>query len=90
MKRRTVFAIVGWGVFALSLLSFIAYIVWQLKTGNLGGGYRTYKYQPMTYLGAAATLGIAALVGLVGLYYRLKRAYEDWRIARFQRRRAAR
>lgn len=78
MKGRTILAIVGCGLIGLGVLTFILHALLQLSTGD-EWGYRNYKGQPMTYLGALATLGIGALVGVVGLYYRVKRMIQSRR-----------
>jgi hypothetical protein len=76
MKARTAFAIVGWGLLGLAILGFFLRALFHVKTGT-DSGYRTYNFQPMTYLGALSMLGMAALVGLIGLYYRVKRFLEQ-------------
>lgn len=72
MKGRTIFGVVGWGLIGLMVLGFVLHAFMHIKTGG-DGGYRNYKNQPMTYLGALASLGVVALVGVVAMYYRLKR-----------------
>jgi hypothetical protein len=72
MKRKIVFGIIGGFLIALAFISFILHALLQIKTGN-EWAYHNYRYQWTTYLGALATLGIAALIGLVGLYHRVKR-----------------
>jgi len=78
MKGRTVVGIIGWGVLGLMLLSFVLRALWQVESGQ-DIGYSNYKNQPMTYLGALASLAIAALVGVIGLYYRIKKVIESRR-----------
>ena len=72
MKRKTVIGIIGWLLTALAVVSLLLSALYKVKTGT-DWGYLTYKYQPMTYLGALATFGLLALVLIVGLYYRAKR-----------------
>jgi hypothetical protein len=79
MKRKTAFAVVGFALFGLGIASFIAHVLWQIKSGHGGDTYYNFKHQPMTYWGALGTMAIMALVGLVGLFYRAKRAFEDRR-----------
>ncbi len=55
----------------MMLVGFVLHALMQIGAGD--PGYRTVKHQPMTYLGALATLGIVCLIGIVGLYYRAKR-----------------
>jgi len=76
MRGRTVFAIVGWGLLAVALVGFVLRGSFLWETGG-DLGYRNYKHQPMTYLGTFATLGIAGLIGVVGLYYRVKRRLQQ-------------
>jgi hypothetical protein len=76
MARSTAFRVIGWGVFGLACLSFVLHVLWMIKSGHGGDTYYTYKFQPMTYWGAAAVLTMVALVGLVGIYYWLKRVVE--------------
>ena len=70
MKRKTVFAIIGGALIAMGVVGFVLHALLQIEAGELG--YRNYKNQPMTYLGALATLGVAVVVGIIGLYYRVK------------------
>jgi hypothetical protein len=81
MKRRTVLGIIGWGLLGLVVLSFVLRALWQVQSGQ-DIGYYNYKNQPMTYLGALASLALAALVGLIALYYRVKKAIEKRRDGR--------
>jgi uncharacterized BrkB/YihY/UPF0761 family membrane protein len=78
MKKRTMFAIVGYVLVGLSILTFVLHALLQIKTGS-DWGYRNSKNQPMTYLGALATLGVMAIVGIVMLYYRLKSVVRERR-----------
>lgn len=80
MNRKAVFGIIGWSLIALTAVGFVVRALLQIETGHWA--YRNYKYQWMTYLGTLATLGIAAGVGLIGLYYRVKRLLQEKRRAR--------
>lgn len=71
MKGKTIFAIIGCGLLGLAVLAFVLRAVFLVSAGD-DVGYSNYKGQPMTYMGALATLGIAALIGVIGLYYRVK------------------
>lgn len=71
MKGRTVFAIVGWGMLGLTVLSFLLHALLQVKTGN-DTGYFNSKHQPLTYLGALAYFGVLGIVGFVMLFYWLR------------------
>jgi hypothetical protein len=62
----------------LALLSFVLQALWQVKA-DIDAGYSNYKNQPMTYLGALASLAIAATVGVIWAYFRIKKAVEDKR-----------
>lgn len=64
------------GLLALAFVGFVLHALLQIEAGN-DWGYRNYKHQPLTYLGALATLAIAGLVGVVGLYYRVKRFLQE-------------
>lgn len=75
MKGRTVFGFIGWFLIALPAVGFVLRALFHVKTGT-DGGYLNYKYQPMTYLGALGTIGLAVVVGLIGLYYRVKRSVQ--------------
>jgi hypothetical protein len=73
MKGRSVFRVV---VFGLVIASFLAHVLWKIKSGHGGDTYYNYKYQPLTYWGALGTMGIMVVVGLVGLFYRVKQLLE--------------
>jgi hypothetical protein len=73
MKGRTVFAVVGWGLLALAVLTFVLQALWHIKTGD-SWGYRNVRNQPITYLGAVFTLAIAGAIGITALYQRFRRS----------------
>ena len=76
MKGRRVFAVVGFGLAGVMVLGFLLEVIWQVKTGHGGDTYYNVYHQPLTYIGALITFGIVALLGLVALYYRGKRALD--------------
>jgi hypothetical protein len=77
-RGRIVFGVIGYGLVGLIFLSFILRALWHVKSGQ-DWGYSNYKNQPMTYLGALASIAVGALAALVGLGYRLKRKMENRR-----------
>jgi hypothetical protein len=85
MKGRTVFAIFGWCLLGLGLLSFILRAWWHVESGQ-DFGYRNYKNQPMTYLGFLATMAIGALIVVVGIYSWIKKAIQSRRDHRISER----
>ena len=76
MKGRTVFGFIGWFLIGLTAVGFLLRALFHVKTGT-DFGYLNYKFQPMTYLGALATFGVLAIVGLIGLGYRVKRSLQE-------------
>jgi hypothetical protein len=81
MKRRIIFGVIGYSLIGLGLIGFVLRALFMVKTGT-DLGYRTHWNQPMTYLGALALMGMLAIVGVIGLYYRARRFMEQRRSAR--------
>jgi hypothetical protein len=78
MKGKTVLGILGGCLVGLALLSFVLRAWWHVESGQ-DVGYKNHLHQPMTYLGALATLAIGALIGVVGIYSWIKKAIETRR-----------
>jgi hypothetical protein len=74
-KGKIVFGVIGYGLIGLVFLSLILRALWQVKSGT-DWAYSNYKNQPMTYLGFLASMAIAVVVGIIGLYYWLRTAIQ--------------
>ena len=72
MKRKIILGVIGYSLIGLMLIGFVLNAFFKVKTGT-DLGYRTHWHQPMTYLGALALMGMLAVVGVIGVYYRAKR-----------------
>ena len=81
MKRKTILGVIGYSLIGLMLIGFVLKALFKVKTGT-DLGYRTHWHQPMTYLGALFLMGMLAVVGVIGLYYRAKQFLEKRRSAR--------
>ena len=75
-KGKKIFAVIGYGLVGLMVVGFLLHIILQIKSGYGGAIYLNSKHQPNTYIGALISFGIIAALGLVALYYRVKRVIE--------------
>lgn len=75
MQRGVAISIIGWGLFGLSLLSLFLRALWKIESGEGAGTYYNYKGLPFSYWAGFITLGIMGVIGLLGLFYKVKRVY---------------
>ena len=72
LRKSIAFRIVGFGLAGLAVLTGVAHIVRQALSGGWNEPYRSAKLVPWTYGGAFIVICVAAVAGLVGLFFYLR------------------
>ena len=81
MKGKVIFGIIGWSLIALGAIGLVLRALFKVTTGT-DLGYRTAWHQPMTYLGLLFLMGMLAVLGMIGLYYRARQFLEKRKSAK--------